>query len=294
LLQAVRYFQPGPCFHHDPFQAQKDEVLNQGLGSLRELYDAVAGVTDLRERLDFWLLHSLWGNRTDLSNQQARAGARGLEGQSARDLLLIDHREQLWDLFAGRVRSLHWIADNSGLELLSDLALIELLLSNDLVSSVHMHLKPQPFFVSDIMPKDLERTLVALDQVGDAFFGRLAQALRQAREDGRLSISAHPFWATCLFFTQFPDDLRETLAQADLLVLKGDVNYRRLLEDRHWPPETDLASITRYMPAPFVALRTLKGELIVGLPPGKAAALGREDPGWLINGKRGLIHLVNR
>lgn len=51
--------------------------------------------------------------------------------------------------------------------------------------------------------------------------------------------------------------------------------YRRLLE------------AVRY----FV-LRTLKGEIMVGLEPGQAEALAAEDPTWLINGKRGVIQFV--
>jgi hypothetical protein len=50
--------------------------------------------------------------------------------------------------------------------------------------------------------------------------------------------------------------------------------------------------VTAYFPAPFVALRTLKGEIMVGLAPGQAERLAAEDPAWLINGKRGVIHLV--
>ena len=82
------------------------------------------------------------------------------------------------------------------------------------------------------------------------------------------------------------------LSQNDLLIFKGDVNYRRILDDAHWPFTTNLAEITHYMPVSFAALRTLKGELMVGLPEGKAEILALEDPDWLINGERGIIDFV--
>ena len=47
-------------------------------------------------------------------------------------------------------------------------------------------------------------------------------------------------------------------------------------------------------PAPFVVLRTLKGEIMVGLEPGQAEAIAAQDPTWLINGKRGIIQYVNK
>jgi hypothetical protein len=53
-----------------------------------------------------------------------------------------------------------------------------------------------------------------------------------------------------------------------------------------------MEKITSYFPAPFVTLRTLKGEILVDLADGQAEEIGREDPNWLINGKRGIIRLV--
>jgi hypothetical protein len=79
------------------------------------------------------------------------------------------------------------------------------------------------------------------------------------------------------------------LARSDLVVLKGDVNYRRLLDDRHWPHTTPLGKAATYFPAPFLLLRTLKSEIQIGLAPGQAESLTAEDPDWLINGRRGLI-----
>jgi len=100
-----------------------------------------------------------------------------------------------------------------------------------------------------------------------------------------------PFWTSCLMFRQMPLDLAGELAKADLVILKGDVNYRRLLDDRHWPHTARLEEIAAYFPAPFLVLRTLKGEIMVGLEPGQAEQLAAQDPTWLINGKRGIIQL---
>jgi len=47
------------------------------------------------------------------------------------------------------------------------------------------------------------------------------------------------------------------------------------------------------LPAPFAVLRTLKGELIVGLQPGQAEELEAQDPTWMINGERGVIQFVH-
>ena len=75
------------------------------------------------------------------------------------------------------------------------------------------------------------------------------------------------------------------------VILKGDANYRRLLDDRHWPFTAPLEEAAGYFPTSFDALRTLKAELIVGLRPGQPEALWAEDPDWLTNAKRGIIQM---
>ena len=93
-------------------------------------------------------------------------------------------------------------------------------------------------------------------------------------------------------YRQLPQDLWEDLSSSDLVILKGDVNYRRILDDLHWPHDTRLEEAARYFPTSFLTLRTLKAEIMVGLQPGQAEKLQAEDPAWLIDGKRGLIQLV--
>ncbi len=88
--------------------------------------------------------------------------------------------------------------------------------------------------------------------------------------------------------------MQNELEQADLTIVKGDANYRRVLEDRHWPHTTRLEDAPPSLPRPYLLMRTLKSELMIGLEPGKAGELSAEDPKWLLNGRRGLIHLVEK
>jgi len=180
------------------------------------------------------------------------------------------------------------MADNAGTELLMDLALIDFLLDARLASEVHLYLKPQPFFVSDAMTADVTAGLDALRAGGGA--GRaLAERTEDALARHDLTLIEHWFSATSLFYSQLPDDLLAELAGMGLVVFKGDVNYRRLLGDAHWPPTVPFAATASYFPAPLVALRTLKGEIIAGLAPGQAERLAADDPAWLVNGRRGVI-----
>ena len=294
LLEAVQYFQPGPLEHMDPFEPQKLDDLPKALDTLTALYRHIPNDNTDSQVFAFWLERSLWGNRADLSNLPVASGAHHTLLDNP-ERLLIDHTPQLWQSFRkGRVRRLDWVCDNSGLELLCDLALIDWLLSRDLVQVIRVHVKTQPFFVSDTMRKDLEATLMALELADPEVLRRLAGRLRRALDARRLVLHDDPFWTTHLTFRDWPEPLRQELGRADLLFFKGDVNYRRLLDDRHWPPTTDLAEVTSYVPTSFVAVRTLKGEIMVGLAEGEAECLSQQDPQWLINGERGLIHYVHK
>lgn len=82
LLEAVRYFQPGPWKGRDPFERQKrqqEEVV------VERLADAWVQIADVEPEVVFEaLLHScLWANRADLSNYTVAIQARG--GLAARE-----------------------------------------------------------------------------------------------------------------------------------------------------------------------------------------------------------------
>ena len=289
LLEAVEYYQPGPWQRHDPFGRQKRK---QTAGAVARLAEDWAALDTAGPDLAFEvLLHSaLWGNRADLSNYTVRLGVPGgLAAREERHNLLIDHTDEVRRTVVGGLRRVDFVNDNVGLDLLFDLALADLLLRQGWVRQIVFHVKDAPFFVSDAMPQDVWDTVSLLRLSPDPAVQVLGERLAAHLAAGRLALQADPFWTTCLMFRQLPPSLREELALSDLVVLKGDVNYRRLLDDRHWPHTARLEEIAAYFPAPFLVLRPLKGEILVGLAPGQAEALSAADPDWLINGQRGLV-----
>ncbi len=110
------------------------------------------------------MLHSaLWGNRADLSNFTVRELAQaGLATQAERHNLLIDDTQAVEALLSAGVARVDFICDNVGLDLLFDLALADFLLGHGWAQQVTLHLKNQPFFVSDAMPADATLAINAL------------------------------------------------------------------------------------------------------------------------------------
>ncbi len=294
LLEAVSYFQPGPNYHLNPFQAQKDQQIRNDNARLSP---ALPGFNTLPAETAFsTLLHSaLWGNRADLSNftvkEQVSVGSTTL---NERDNILIDHTTGVYAILSREVDQIHFINDNVGADILFDLALVEFFLSKKWARKIVFHLKNQPFFVSDAMVTDVEFILRLLIHHVNPEVSCIGRSLAGHIQSGNLVLADDAFWTSSLMFRQMPPRLVESLSKAGLVIIKGDVNYRRLLDDLHWPHTADFAAITSYFPASFVSLRTLKGEILAGLQPSKAEAIQAEDPDWLINGKRGVIHLVKK
>lgn len=296
LLEAVRYFQPGLWRERDPFGSLKRRQEAEALARFAEGWSQLdTAAHHLSESQVFEaLLHSaLWGNRADLSNFTVRELAQaGLATQAERHNLLIDDTQAVEALLAAGVARVDLICDNVGLDLLFDLALADFLLGRGWAQQVTLHLKNQPFFVSDAMPVDATLAIDALTMAELAAEQVLGRRLQSHVEAGCLRLVTDSFWTGFLMFRDMPPHLRGDLARAALVVVKGDVNYRRLLDDRHWSHTTRMEDVTTYFPAPFVALRTLKGEIMVGLQVDQVERLSAEEPTWLINGKRGVIHLV--
>jgi len=312
LLEAVRYFQPGPWYGVDPFAPQKRAQEAAAVAQLTTVWAKIEALPP-EERFVLLLHSALWGNRADLSNFTVKENAhRGLDAHTERDNLLIDDTEAVLAFFCQRIEriltdaeekpvssvesvdTVAFINDNVGADSLFDLALADFLLTQGWAQHVVFYLKNQPFFVSDAMPEDIRLIIRQLQAAEDPAIAALGDRLHQAilPTSYSLLLTTDPFWTSCLSFWELPPTLHAGLSRADLIILKGDVNYRRLLDDRHWPHHTPIAHADAAFPRPYLLLRTLKGEIMVGLQPGQAESLTAEDPTWLINGKRGIVQLV--
>ncbi|MCM1977245.1 MULTISPECIES: damage-control phosphatase ARMT1 family protein [Streptomyces] len=290
LLEATGYFTSGAWQGIDPFRPAKLAELDspETDEELAALDDLAALSPDERDRA---LLHgSLWGNRADLGFRLSTADGTSPSGTPP---LVADDSGALWSLLPpGRTAPLLClIADNAGRELVPDLLLIAHLLDRGRVARAVLHVKPYPYFVSDATPADV---LDAVRRLGQAPGAARAygDTLWAALTDGRLTIRAHPFSCAPLPYEEMPDDLRAELAGATVTILKGDLNYRRLVGDRRWPPTTPFSDVTAYFPGPVAALRTLKSEVITGLDPDTVAALtAAEQESWRTSGSHALIQV---
>lgn len=296
VLTKTGYFSPGtPGFGRDPFGPAKEAELIHPQGALAFAEELLQSTRNLPGPAQFMALldAQLWGNRLDLSNKEMVRQAReewsggGAAGTSA---LLIDHRRPLTDLLF-QAQRVSLVLDNAGIEAATDLAAAAVWLTLNPRLSVTIHAKAYPTFVSDATLADLGRIIEsftatpALKPWGDALLRFQAQ--------GRLNLANHWFWNTPRELDRLPPELSEELNKCDLLLFKGDANYRRLFEDRRWPWEFSAREAAPRLGCPIGAIRMGKSELAVGLAPGQGEELTKKDPHWLFDGRWGVIQLIS-
>ncbi|MFD6418463.1 damage-control phosphatase ARMT1 family protein [Streptomyces sp. NPDC060194] len=289
LLAALGYFRPGPWRGVDPFEPFKTADLT-GEGVTEELasLDALDGMPPAER--DTAVLHaSLWGNRADLGFRLS-VGDEGLGAKVPG--LIADDAAEFWSALDRRPGgAVHLVADNAGPELLPDLVLADHLLAGGRAGRVTLHVKPYPYFVSDATPADALACLRRMAAAPGARARATADRLRSAVGDGRLRLLAHPFAVAPYGYAEAPDELRAEWGGAALTVMKGDLNYRRLVGDRHWPADLPFREATAYFPGPVAALRTCKSDVVTGITATDLTRLDAVEPGWRTAGTHALVQV---
>ena len=290
VLEIVHYFQPGPWQGKDPYALLKHQEIIKALPVFMEVYQSRECSPTL-DQFRTACFRALWGNRGDLSNLHVFETGMGSQPEK----LVIDHTAAAFRFIQQGGISIAYFLDNAGKELLFDLAFMDYLLSSNLAAKITCFVKNQPFFVSDVMPADLDNTLRTLHTSENRALQALAARFEKHVGRDEIRLEAPPFLTTARMFRQLPEVLRNQMGDHDLVILKGDVNYRRLVGDRHWPPTTPFQEAAGYFPTNCLNLRTLKAEIILGLTPQRLQEIKAEgDPQWLINGKRGMVTFLEK
>jgi len=209
------------------------------------------------------------------------------------------------------------VLDNAGFELFVDLILAGYLLFSNLVTHIVLHPKSIPWFVSDVLPVDFAALLSALADPqtfyttpsdDEKHSGRMPQPLSDKEvdeasflfqqwsgfhQDGQLVIRPNRFWTEGGGFWRLPKGeprLYEDLRESELVIFKGDLNYRKLTSDAMWDATTPFTEAIGPLGTGSgirtLALRTCKGDEVVGLPKGEDERLRATEGGGGDSGAR--------
>lgn len=212
----------------------------------------------------------LWGNATDLSllTNLTYEDIQKLQGSEARKKaeknILVNDLPAAYDVLKkakaeGKTeRRIDIVLDNAGFELFVDLILAGYLLSSGLATVIVLHPKSIPWFVSDVLPSDFaellnvlanpkqfyetpseaekrdDKTPQALSQKEQEDLSFLFQNWSQLYAEGQVVLRPNRFWTQAGSFWRLPHmekELHDDLKTSDLVIFKGDLNYRKLTGD---------------------------------------------------------------
>ncbi|KAG6621941.1 uncharacterized protein IUM83_07460 [Phytophthora cinnamomi] len=256
------------------------------------------------DQLKRFMMLCLWGNKADGTNAKVMSTMHVAGDALVFDdyLVLVDHSDQVISFLEQKAREsgdatsldVEYISDNIGTELLLDLAMADHMLTHNWCGKVTFNVKAEPLYVSDVMPADVHEHVEEMQHATrtpevQALGKRLADYLSQ----GQIVVRSDTYWNEYTYYWQMPIELQTRLArEAALVILKGDLNYRRLLSDRLWPPSTPVEEVVPYFPTAFVAFRILKSIPVMGIPANVVNRLDKDDPNWRLNGEHGTIQSV--
>ena len=192
----------------------------------------------------------------------------------------------------GSVR-LDIVLDNAGFELITDLCMAEFLLASNLVKCIQFHGKSIPWFVSDVTRRDFDFTLDYLSEASSNVMSALGRKWRERISDGSFVYKDHDFWTLPHDFSEMKKvapGLYQELSQSDLIIFKGDLNYRKLVADRQWAVTVPFEQALRgFHPAPLCSLRTLKADVVTGLAEGVLERVQACDKDWMTDGQWAVV-----
>uniref|UniRef100_A0A3Q3IFX5 Sugar phosphate phosphatase n=2 Tax=Monopterus albus TaxID=43700 RepID=A0A3Q3IFX5_MONAL len=260
------------------------------------------------EHFNKLLLVSLWGNRCDLSISAGQENAQKTSPidslSSLQPFILVDDSSMVWSTLSSTQRPVQVtqcrvdiVLDNAGFELVTDLVLADFLVSSGLAREIRFHGKSIPWFVSDVTANDFQWTIRQTMAANNKWMSKSGVQWQRYLKEGVWSYQDHPFWTQphefCDMAADAPD-LYTTLQGADLVLFKGDLNYRKLTGDRYWDHTVGFDTALRgFGPAPLCSLRTLKANVQVGLQPGQGEKLTLQDPDWMTSGKYAVIQFCS-
>lgn len=291
IIEVTGFYQSCDNYLVDPFSSPKTKGLIDSFPVFDELIKLFDQDLSKEEILRALLVLNLWGNKADLSFfPSINTGEEiTLDPEQMESKIVVNHLNDLMKFFTTKkLDRIDIVLDNIGIELIADIVLTYWLIKEDFAKQVVLHHKIHPTFVSDATVKDTRELVYQLgkkDQRANQFIVELFDFV----EDERIILMDHEYWTSPLPLWEMPESLQNYFLETDLLITKGDANYRRVLGDLHWAYDTNPSDVLSYSPVPLLTIRIAKSEVMVGLKQGQYKALFSIDEKWLYNGQWGVM-----
>ncbi|XP_043858440.1 damage-control phosphatase ARMT1-like isoform X2 [Dromiciops gliroides] len=304
-----------PISDFDVFKESKDQNFLESQEAIMSLCNYLEELNRRIKNLDehqlkdefFKLLQiSLWGNKCDLSLSGGQSSSQMSSPLTAledlKPFILVNNMDNLWSVLINRKKMsqekfpsirVDFVLDNAGFELVTDLVMADFLLTSKLATEIHFHGKSIPWYVSDTNKNDINWVLEELKAANTKCMFECGVNWELYFKKHTWIYQDHMFWTLpheyCTM-AQVAPDLYAELQKSNLILFKGDLNYRKLVADRKWEFTVPFhQALNGFHPAPLCSIRTVKAEVQVGLAPGQGEQVTVSDPNWMTTGKYGIF-----
>nr|CAH7749688.1 unnamed protein product [Callosobruchus chinensis] len=288
---------------YDLFRASKEESFKSAIQLIRKMAKHLTNLLSeslepSKEEFIALLKLNLWGNKCDLSISLGKIADNSALFDTAKldDHILSDHSEDIWEDVsdtAGPSNMVAIVFDNVGYEVFTDLCLADYIISTKMADTVMLYVKTIPWFISDVMMHDLHWMLHQMKKLDDKYIKPLGERWSEYIEDGTWKVIESDFWTLPFDYTHMKKvdpDLYDELGRCKVVFFKGDLNYRKLFGEKNWNPSTLVETgLQGFHPSRLAILRTIKSDVVCGLPEGIAETIEEQDPKWMERGDWGLI-----
>lgn len=307
--------------NYDPFKQLKYNAFDESESTMTTIAEFLIfqfskkelDNTNLKTLFIQMLKICLWGNRFDLSlniGKSKNITEDPLEAIVSLDkYILADHSDEIWNTLNSlndkNPKTIDIILDNSAYELFTDMCLADFFVTYGFAEVVVFHGKSIPWYVSDVTKPDFEHFLNRLEkECTSSALQKIGNRWNNYYKTGKFVIECEEFWTLphCYSIMATEDSaLYKKLASSQLLIFKGDLNYRKLIGDINWLPSTTFkAALCKFQPTTVVALRTIKCDCVCGLNSDYETKIDENDKDdnylsstnyWQVNGKYAVLHL---
>lgn len=249
-------------------------------------------------------MESLWANYFDLSlleNLSAEQLSNVLKNMVSRELnsrIIVNHFENLWLKLQeikekSTKRQIDIVLDNAGFEVFADLILAIFFIYFEMTDIIVIHPKSLPWMVSDASAQDILEVEKYIESLEDSAAQKVSKLLSKYLSEGKIIIRPNNFWTSPITYRDMKQkcpSLFEDFKESDLVIFKGDLNYRKLTGDLRWHREIPWSiAIGSMSEITTASLRTCKADVCVGLQPGQEMDLDKKDPKWAIEGNHAVL-----
>lgn len=214
-----------------------------------------------------------------------------------------DSIKRFWDYIntTTELETINILVDNGGVEFLCDL-LLAYKLSEKTNCKVVFYVKQLPIFVSDVVEADYDKMMKIIEDGintssrTDDEKERMRKNLRYIQNQFERKVFEIRPTFECNMPTEFcdSDELSKLFKeQNSLLIIKGDLNFRRLVGDYKYIEDVKIKSVIRKeVKVPLLIIRSFKSNVILDVPKNNVAKFNEKDAEWRTNGRYGFVKFI--